>query len=151
MARMYSGNKGKSGSTKPSKETKLSWIRYKPKEMELLIAKLAKEGRTPSQIGLYLRDVYGIPDIKSICGKNVSKILKEKNLLSTIPEDLMALMKRSMALRKHLETNKHDVPSKRGLELTEAKIRKLVKYYKKSKKLDKDWKYDPKKIRLLIE
>ena len=43
------------------------------------------------------------------------------------------------------------MPAKRGLELTESKIRKLVKYYKKTKKLESDWKYDPDKIRLLIE
>lgn len=151
MARMYSGRKGKAGSTKPSKATKLSWIRYKPSEIELLIAKMAKEGKTSSQIGLFLRDVYGIPNIKQVIGKNVTTILKEKNLLSKIPEDLMALIKKSIELRKHLESNKHDVPAKRGLELTESKIRKLVKYYKKTKKLESDWKYDPDKIRLLIE
>ncbi|MBU3941934.1 MAG: 30S ribosomal protein S15 [Nanoarchaeota archaeon] len=151
MARMYSGRKGKSGSTKPSKATKLSWIRYKPSEIELLIAKMAKEGKTSSQIGLFLRDVYGIPNIKQVIGKNVTTILKEKNLLSKIPEDLMALIKKSIELRKHLESNKHDMPAKRGLELTESKIRKLVKYYKKTKKLEKDWKYDQDKIRLLIE
>lgn len=151
MARMYSGKKGKAGSTRPSKRTKLSWIRYKPNEIELLIAKMAKDGKTPSQIGLFLRDVYGIPNIKQVIGKSVTTILKEKNILSKIPEDLMALIKRSIALKKHLESNKHDMPAKRGLELTESKIRKLVKYYKKTKKLEKDWKYDPDKIRLLIE
>ncbi len=151
MSRMYSGRRGKAGSTKPSKPTKLSWIRYKPKEIELLVAKMAKDGKTSSQIGLFLRDVYGIPDIKQISGKSITAILKEKNLLSKIPEDLMALIKRSIALRKHLESNKHDMPAKRGLELTEAKIRKLVKYYKKTKKLEKDWKYDPDKIKLLVE
>jgi len=151
MARMYSGRKGKSGSTKPSKITRLSWVRYKPNEIELLIAKLAKEGKTPSQIGLFLRDVYGIPNIKQVIGKNVTIILKEKNILSKIPEDLMALIKRSITLKKHLESNKHDVPAKRGLELTESKIRKLVKYYKKTKKIEKDWKYDPDKIKIFIE
>jgi len=151
MARMYSGRKGKSGSTKPSKITRLSWVRYKPNEIELLIAKLAKEGKTSSQIGLFLRDVYGIPNIKQVIGKNVTTILKEKNILSKIPEDLMALIKRSITLKKHLESNKHDVPAKRGLELTESKIRKLVKYYKKTKKLEKDWKYDPDKIKIFIE
>ena len=150
MARMYSGRKGKASSTKPSKATKLSWIRYKSNEIELLIGKMAKEGKTSSQIGLFLRDVYGIPDIKQVSGKSITAILKEKNLLSKIPEDLMALIKRSITLRKHLESNKHDVPAKRGLELTESKIRKLVKYYKKTKKLEKDWKYDPDKIKILI-
>jgi len=151
MARMYSGKKGKAGSTKPSKETKLSWIRYKSKEIELLIAKMAKDEKTPSQIGLFLRDVYGIPNIKQVTGKSITSILKEKNILSKIPEDLMALIKKSIELKKHLELNKHDMPAKRGLELTEAKIRKLVKYYKKTKKLEKDWKYDPDKIKLLVE
>ncbi|HHI03984.1 MAG TPA: 30S ribosomal protein S15 [Candidatus Woesearchaeota archaeon] len=151
MSRMYSGRKGKAGSTKPSKPTKLSWIRYKSKEIELLIAKMAKDEKTSSQIGLFLRDVYGIPNIKQVTGKSITSILKEKNLLSKIPEDLMALIKRSIALKKHLELNKHDMPAKRGLELTEAKIRKLVKYYKKTKKLEKDWKYDPDKIKLLVE
>jgi len=151
MSRMYSGRKGKAGSTKPSKTTKLSWVRYKPKEIELLIAKMAKDEKTSSQIGLFLRDVYGIPNIKQVIGKSITSILKEKNLLSKIPEDLMALIKRSIALKKHLELNKHDMPAKRGLELTEAKIRKLVKYYKRTKKLEKDWKYDPDKIKLLVE
>jgi len=151
MSRMYSGRKGKAGSTKPSKVTKLSWIRYKSKEIELLIAKMAKDEKTSSQIGLFLRDVYGIPNIKQVTGKSITSILKEKNILSKIPEDLVALIKRSIALKKHLELNKHDMPAKRGLELTEAKIRKLVKYYKKTKKLEKDWKYDPDKIKLLVD
>jgi len=39
----------------------------------------------------------------------------------------------------------------RGLQLTESKINKLVKYYKKSDRLSKDWKYDHKKVKLLAE
>ena len=34
MARMHSRKKGKSGSKKPSKPVKLSWIRYTEKEIE---------------------------------------------------------------------------------------------------------------------
>ncbi len=151
MARMHSRKKGKSGSTKPSEKSKLSWIRYKPKEAELLVVKLSKEGKTPSQIGLFMRDVYGIPDIKLVTGKSITAILNEKSLLSKIPEDLMALIKRSVKLRKHLGPNKQDVSAKRGLELTESKIRRLVKYYKNSGKLEQSWKYDREKIRLLVE
>ena len=55
-----------------------------------------------------------------------------------------------MNLRKHLEKNKKDYSSKRGLELTESKIRRLVKYYKKRKVLPEDWKYDPEKAKLLV-
>jgi len=43
------------------------------------------------------------------------------------------------------------MPAKRGIELTESKIRRLVNYYKKTGKINKDWKYDPKNLRLLIE
>jgi len=150
MARKYSGSKGKAGSTKPVRTSSPSWIRYKPAEAEMLIVKLAKEGKTPSQIGLVLRDVYGIPDIKNSVGKKITKILTEKKLMSKIPEDLLALIKRSIALKKHIEKNKKDQTSKRGLTLTESKIRSLAKYYKKTKKLPADWKYEPEKIRLYV-
>jgi len=148
MARRFSRKKGKAGSKKPIRKNPPSWIRYKPAEIELLITKLAKEGKTPSQIGVILRDVYGVPDIKNTAGKKITKILKEKKLAHEIPEDLMALIKRSIAIRKHLEKNKKDQPAKRGLTLTESKIRSLVSYYKKIKKLPADWKFEPEKIRL---
>ena len=38
-----------------------------------------------------------------------------------------------------------------GLQLTEAKINRLAKYYKKSQKLPVVWKYDPEKIKLVTE
>ena len=89
MARMYSRKKGKSGSKKPLEIKKHSWIAYGPKEVEMLIAKLAKEGKNSSQIGLMLRDVYGIPDVRSITKKTITQTLKEKNLVGEIPEDLL--------------------------------------------------------------
>jgi len=151
MARMHSRDKGKAGSKKPVRKGMPSWMRYKPKEIELLIVKLAKEGKNASQIGMILRDKYGIPIAKKAAGKKITKILKEHKLLSDIPEDLMALIKKSIAVRKHLEENKQDEPAKRGLILTESKIRRLVKYYKRTGKLAEDWKFEPKKIRLFIE
>ncbi len=148
---MYSRNKGKSGSTRPTKKSTPSWVRYKSKEIELLIIKLAKEGNTTSEIGIILRDAYGVPNVKNITKKSISDILKDKKLLKEVPEDLMAIIKRNIAIRNHLQENKQDKVAKRGLQLAEAKIKRLVDYYKKTKKLSKDWKYDPEKIRLLIE
>ena len=150
MARMYSRKKGKSGSTRPAKGTR-SWVRYKPKEVELLIMKIAKEGKAPSEIGTYLRDTYGIPSIKEVTKMSVTQILKEKNLSSELPEDLMALIKKAISIRKHLEANHKDQPANRGLTLTESKIKRLVKYYKKTEKLPYTWKYDPSRIRLVVE
>lgn len=148
---MHSRKRGKSSSTKPSKKALPAWVKYKPKEVELLIVKYAKEGKTASQIGLYLRDEYGIPDVKLITQKSITKILEEKKLAKDIPEDMMALIKKAVMVRKHLEENAKDMPAKRGLQLTEAKIMRLVKYYKSTKKLPADWKYDPKKVRLYVE
>ena len=151
MARMHSGAKGKSKSVKPVKKTNLSWLTYKSKEVEMLVSKLAKEGKTASQIGLYMRDNYGIPSVKRVTEKSITKILVEKKLSKDIPEDLMALIRRTVILRKHLEKNHKDEPAKLGLILTESKIKRLVKYYKASKKLPMEWKYDPERIKLFIE
>ena len=151
MARMYSRKKGKSSSKKPLVKTKQSWLRYRPKETEMLVVKMAKEGKTASMIGLVLRDSYGIPDVKTITEKSITQILKEKKLAPKIPEDLMALIKKSIAIRKHREENKQDMTSLRGLQLTESKIKRLVKYYKKTKKLPVDWKYDRRKVSLFVE
>ena len=150
MARMHSRDKGKSGSLKPVKKAVPSWTGYKPKEVELLIVKLGKEGKTPSRIGLHLRDVYGIPDVKTLKKKKITHILKQKKQLDEIPEDLMALIKKSVEIRQHREENHKDMTAKRGLQLTESKIRRLVKYYKTIGKLDIDWKYDPERVKLFV-
>lgn len=148
MARMHSRKKGQSGSTRPLDARKPTWIRYKPKEIELLIVKLAKEGKTASEIGLVLRDSYGVPDVKRLTEKSVTQIMNEKKIAPEVPEDLFALMERSVIIRTHLENNKQDMTALRGLQLTEAKINRLAKYYKLKGKLALDWKYDPARVRL---
>lgn len=148
---MYSRNKGKAGSHKPSNPSTPSWVRYKEKEVELLITKLAKEGKSSSQIGTILRDTYGIPNAKLITKKKIMAILNEKKLSSEIPEDLLSLIRRSIAINKHIGVNKKDQTAKRGLILTESKIRSLIRYYKKSGKLASEWKYDPKRAGMFAE
>ena len=151
MARMHSGARGTSRSTKPSIPQKPAWLSQSPKEVELLIGKYAKEGKSPSQIGLALRDEYGIPDVKLVASKTVTQILADKKLLAEIPEDLMALITKVVLIKKHMDVNKHDTTAKRGLQLTESKINRLVKYYKASGRLAKDWSYDPDRIKLYVE
>ena len=151
MAKMHSRGRGSSGSTKPAAKTTPTWTRYSEKELEMLIGKLAKEGLAPSQIGLHLRDVYGVPSSKIITKKRLTVILKEKGLMTKLPENLLALIKKSVSIRKHMEKHKQDQTSKRGLLLTESKINRLVKYYKRAKVLPADWTYDSSKIRLYLE
>lgn len=148
---MHSRKRGKHGSKKPAKKTAPSWIRYKAKEAELLIAKLAKDGKSPSQIGILLRDTYGIPNVLALCGKSISSILKEKKLLKEAPEDLNALFKKYAAIKKHLEPNKHDETAARGLLLTESKINRLIKYYKRSGRIPETWKFDAERAGFFAE
>ena len=151
MARMHSRAKGKSGSSKPVKKVVPGWLKYTAKEVELLVVKYAKEEMKTSLIGLHLRDQYGIPSVKTVTGKSISQILKEKKLEPELPEDLMALIRKSVLLTKHLEMNKKDYSSKRGLQLTNSKIRRLVKHYKATKKLPLDWSYDPERFKMYAQ
>ncbi len=148
---MHSSGRGKSGSKKPVEKKVQAWVRYKPKEAEMLIVKLAKDEKSASEIGIILRDTYGIPSVRTLMAKSVNEVLKEKSLLSEIPEDVVALIKKSISLEKHMDDNKQDMSAKRGMQLTTSKILRLVKYYKGIERLPKDWKFDKSKMRLLIE
>lgn len=123
---------------------------YKPKEVEDLIVKYAKQGMQSAQIGLILRDQYGIPSVTAVTDKTISQILRENNLQTKLPEDLLNLLKRVVEVRVHLERNKKDYQSYRGLELAESKIRRLAKYYIREGILPKGWKYDAEQAKLLI-
>lgn len=136
---------------RPIRSTPPTWLKYKPEEVEKIVIKLAKEGNPPSKIGILLRDQYGIPDIKQITGKKILKILRENNLAPEIPEDLLNLMKKAIKIRKHLETHKKDNHSKRGLIITESKIKRLVDFYKKKGILPIDWRYTPEMAKILVE
>jgi len=151
MSRIYSRRKGKSGSTKPLKKDS-PWVKYKPSEVESIVVKLAKKGYTSAKIGTILRDQYGIPSI-DVVGKSltVSNIMKKHNIYPKFPEDLFNLLKRSVELHDHMSKNKKDYSSKRGLEITESKIRRLIKYYKGQGLIEKKWKYDPEKAKLLVK
>jgi small subunit ribosomal protein S15 len=151
MARMYSGKHGKSGSTKPVRKIPPSWLKYKPFEVEKLVVKLAKEGKSSAAIGLILRDMYGIPSVKSVTNKKVLKILKENNLVQAIPEEIANLIRRVLQIGKHVLANKKDETAKRGLQLTESKIRRLTKYYKRTNVLPKDWTYSREQAKFLLK
>lgn len=150
MARMYSRARGKSSSKKPLEKKVPSWMRYKPAEIVKLIVKLAKAGKSSAEIGTNLRDNYGIPDVHVVTGKKITMILEENKLRKEIPDDLMALMKKNIKIRKHMEHNKKDMTAKHGLELTGSKIRRLVTYYQGTGRLPENWKFDPERIKLYV-
>ena len=149
MARMHSRKKGKAGSKRPT--TPVKWVVYKDKEVERLVIKIRKDGLETPAIGRILRDQYGIPSVRLITKKTIAQILEENNLLPKIPEDLLNLLRKAVNLRDHMGKNKKDYTSKHGLELLESKIRRLIKYYVKNKKLPADFKYEPERAKLLVE
>jgi small subunit ribosomal protein S15 len=136
--------KGKSHQTRPVSKRPPSWCKYQPEEVEALVVKLRKEGQTPSRIGTILRDQYAIPLVKPITGKTITKILKEAELSPEIPEDLAILLKKAESLNVHLEKNKGDIHNKRSLQIIEAKIHRLSRYYKNEGVLPPNWKYEAK-------
>ena len=151
MARMYSRKKGKHGSKKPPIKQAPRWVRYKKADVEKLVLELAKERHTSATIGTILRDQHGIPDVKLVTGKTISKIMRENKLYPEMPEDMLSLLKKVVNLREHLEKNRSDKLSQKGLQNLEAKIRRLGKYYSREGFLPKDWHYDPTKAKLLIQ
>ena len=150
MARMHSRKKGKSGSTRPARLEKPAWVELSSEEVENEVIKLARKGLSKSLIGVKLRDSHGIPLVKVVTGKSISQILAEHEIETPLPEDLTNLVKKALVLRKHLESNHKDLDSKKGLQRTESKIYRLIKYYKGKKLLASDFKYDPNKIRTIV-
>ncbi|MEM3412115.1 MAG: 30S ribosomal protein S15 [archaeon] len=124
---------------------------YQQEEIIDLICEFAKSGKSQSEIGMILRDQYGIPDVKEATGKSISQTLKEKGLLNSWPEDLISLFKKAVRVAKHLEKNKKDVRNRRNLRIIESKIKRLVRYYKGVGRIPDDWYYDIEKIKMIVK
>lgn len=112
-----------------------------PAAAKAVILKLAKEGLTPSQIGVELRDDHGIPLVKPIMGKTITEVLAEGKASPKLPQDLQNLIDRAKRVQKHLQTHVSDRKNVHSLELVEAKIYRLSKYYKQRGILPNDFKY----------
>jgi len=147
---MHSRAKGKSKSDKPAQKVP-TWAPYKGKEVEKLIVKYAKAGKSASEIGMILRDNYGINSVRALTEKKITTILHEKELGKELPEDLLALIKKMVAVKAHFAKNRQDMTSKRGVELTSSKIRRLIKYYKNSGKIPADWNLDMSRLKMYLE
>jgi len=141
----------KAKSTKKGSSQKPDWVEFKKSDIEEVIVNLANAGHTASEIGMILRDQYGVPKTKQITGRTIEEILGENKLLPDVPRDLLNLIKKSVVLQKHLEENHKDFTAKRGYILTVSKIRKLAAYYITKGKLPKDWRYTPEQAALLVK
>lgn len=141
MARIHSHRHGKSHQTRPTSKSTPSWVTYGAEEAKAAILKLAKDGLTPGQIGMALRDDYGVPLVKPLLGQTIGEVLAEGKVAPSLPQDLRDLINRAERVQKHLVVHKGDRKNVHSLELVEAKIYRLSKYYKGRGLLPKDFKY----------
>lgn len=141
MGRMHTRRHGKSHSIRPAVLQTPSWVTQSPADVEALVVKYSKDGMTPSQIGIKLRDQHSIPLVKAVTKKSMGEILEEKDLRPDMPEDLENIVKKAIGLQKHLKENRGDRRNVRSLELIEAKVHRLSVYYKRIGRIPKTWKY----------
>lgn len=133
------------------------------------IKKLGKKGLTPSKIGalntfkvmfiienlmftlfflfvyttgIILRDSHGVAQVRFVNGNKILRIMKAVGLKPDIPEDLYHMIKKAVAIRKHLERNRKDKDGKFRLILVESRIHRLARYYKTKSVLPPNWKYE---------
>jgi small subunit ribosomal protein S15 len=102
---------------KESKETKEpekkpSWIKMKPADLKKLVEDLAKQGKSPAQIGLILRDKHGIPKVK-LLGKKITQILEESEI--KYPTEKQRVDTKITKIKSHIDNHKHDYTAKRAL------------------------------------
>lgn len=142
MAKMHSDGNGSSGSKKPLEESKPDWVDYDEEEVTELVLKLRDEGLQPAQIGLRLRDQYGIPSVEQITDKSVTEILEDNDASLELPEDLQNLLNKAEDIEEHIEDNPEDAQAQRRLELTEAKIRRIASYHRENGNIEDNWKYE---------
>ncbi len=150
MARIHARRRGTSGSVRPLRTEAPEWSNKDKAEIEKIIVELRKNGMSSAQIGLVLRDKHCVPSVKLATGKRIEQILADNSLASEIPEDLRNLIAKALGMRKHLEENNKDLHNKRQLHLTEAKVRRLGKYYVNTGKMPADWTYKPETAEFLL-
>jgi len=131
--------------------TRPEWVMYSDEEIEELILRFNREGKTASEIGIILRDTYGVPSVKNVVGEKITAILRKNDQAGDYPEDIMNLIRRAVNIRDHIKENPKDLHSKRGLNIIEFRIRRLGNYYSKEGKLSEGWRYDPKEAALLVK
>ena len=123
----YLCSKGISRSALPYRRTPPSWCRAESDNIKGEIVKFAKKGLTPSQIGVRLRDSMGVPQVATVTGVKILRILKKHGMAPELPEDLYHLIKKAVSVRKHLERNRNDKDSKFRLILIESRIHRIAR------------------------
>ena len=110
--------------------TKPPWLKIKEEEIKKIIAELAKK-HPPAEIGLILRDQYGVPTTK-LYGKKLKQYLKELNLNSN--PDLENAEKKLEKIKTHLKTNITDRKAKHKIQKAQSSLNRQKRYFAKKQK-----------------
>merc|ERR1712151_670408 len=100
-----------------------------------------KEKRKKKGKGKKEKGRKSIAQVSSVTGQKIVRILKANGLAPDIPEDLYMLIKKSVNVHKHLERYRKDKDAKFRLILIESRIHRLARYYRRTRKLPANWKY----------
>lgn len=151
VSRIHSGRKGRAGSHRPFPLVKPEWVTATTEEIVAQATQLSKGGKSAAQVGLALRDGFGLPSSRAVTGKRLGALLAEHGLRPEIPDDLQALLKRVVHLQRHLETHPSDLANRRGLTLMESRIRRLARYYRQRRRIPESWRYSAAGVALQVE
>lgn len=112
------------------KHPKPVWLKLSEEELKKIIATLAEKYQA-AQIGLILRDQYGVPTTK-VYGKKISAYLKEinKNEFFEVKNIEVKVEK----LKEHIKNNVTDKKAKHKFQKANSKLNALRKYFSKRKK-----------------
>ena len=143
MAKLHSKKRGKSKSKRPGRaRSKPEFVELSAEEVKDLVRKLYRQGHSTAEIGIILRDQYGVPSFRGLTGKGMVEFLREEKLYSRFPEDMLNLLRKAVRMHQHLQKNKKDVHNRVKYQHVVSKIHRLAKYYKRKGIIPENWKYD---------
>jgi len=103
------------------------WLKTTEEEMKKIIVELS-EKYSPAQLGLVLRDQYGIPTTK-IYGKKLSEYLKEIGKYNEKAE-LENAQKKVENMQDHLKNNSQDKKTKHKMQKAKSKLETIKRHTK---------------------
>lgn len=109
------------------------WLKMSEEDLKKVIVELADKYQ-PAQIGIILRDQYGVPSTK-VYGKKLNAYLKELGI--EVNPDLTNAEKNVDKMKEHFKTNITDKRAKHKLQRAQSRLNIIRRYFakKNSKKI----------------
>lgn len=104
--------------------TKPLWLKMSEEDLKKVIVELADKHQ-PAQIGIILRDQYGVPSTK-VYGKKLNAYLKELGIEAN--PDLTNAETKFEKIKEHFKNNVTDRKSKHRMQKAQSRLNILRKY-----------------------